>query len=122
MGDRQPHVEVDVREHLREVARLPVVGIAVQQQHVDAARLDQPQETGEQQRVAPVQVEVGVAVARVQLQREPAVDAAPEQVAQQGGVGDPRGPCGPAAASIAPAAATVSAAEGGSGAKSKPKR
>ena len=68
--DGQTDVAAHVREGLGEVARLPVEGIAVQQQdrHPRDRRLAQQPE--QQHRVDPVQVEVAVAEPDVQLQRQ----------------------------------------------------
>ena len=70
MVDGQTDVAAHVREGLGEVARLPVEGIAVQQQdrHPRDRRLAQQAE--QQHRVDPVQVEVAVAEPDVQLQRQ----------------------------------------------------
>ena len=49
----QPGVDVHVREHLREVARLAVVRVVVQEHHRRAGGLDRAQQAGQQQRVTP---------------------------------------------------------------------
>ncbi len=83
MVDAEPDVEVDVREDLREVAGLPVVRVAVQEQQIRPVGLDQLDPRRQEQGVALVQPEVGVAVPGVQLQRQTTVDSCPEQEAQQ---------------------------------------
>ena len=86
----QPRVDVHVREHLGQVAGLAMVGVVVQQHHRHPGRLDRPQQRGEQQRVAAVQVDVAVPVADVELNRQPQVHAAPDEEPLQGLVRDPR--------------------------------
>ena len=69
--DGQADVHEDVVEHLGEVRRVAVERVRVQQQDRDAEVLGRAQERRQVQRVAAEQVEVGVAVADVELQREP---------------------------------------------------
>ncbi|CAO5254357.1 hypothetical protein FAGKG844_680002 [Frankia sp. AgKG'84/4] len=76
---REAKVEVHVPEDLREIRRLSVVRVAVQQQHADARRGDRPQQAGEQQRVAAGEVKVAVAITGVDLHWQPGVHAAPDE-------------------------------------------
>jgi hypothetical protein len=93
----EPEVRVHVREDLRQVAGLPVVRVIVQQHHRRPGWLKRPQQPGQQQRVAPVQVDVPVPVPDVELDRPPEVGAAPDEEAVQHLVGQPRRrPVGPA--------------------------
>src|SRR5262249_22179614 len=66
-----------------------VVRVAVQQDHRRAGRLGSPQERREQRRVGPVQRQVRVPEAGVDLQRQPGVEPSPQQVAQQHRIGQP---------------------------------
>ena len=64
--DRQPAVEVDVVERLRQVSRLAFVGIAVQQH--DRRVTAGPQKVQQMQRIRPVQIAVAVAEPDMKLQ------------------------------------------------------
>ena len=59
-----------MREDAGEVGRLAVERVAVQQDDGHADRLHRPDETGHQRRVGAVRVQVRVAEADVELQRQ----------------------------------------------------
>ena len=86
----QPEVRVHEREDLGQVAGLPVVWVVVQQDHRHAGRLECPQQAGQQQWVAPVEVDVPVAVADMELDRQPLVGPAPDEEPVQHLVGQSR--------------------------------
>ena len=67
-----------------------MVRVVVQQHHGHPGGLDGPQQRGEQQRVAAMQVDVAVPVADVELHRQPQVHAAPDQEPLQRLVSQPR--------------------------------
>jgi hypothetical protein len=62
----------------------------VQQHHRHPGRLKRPQQAGEQQRIAPVQVDVPVAVPDVKLDWQPEVGTAPDNEAVDYLVRQPR--------------------------------
>ena len=71
--DAEADVQVDVREHLGQVAGMAVVRVGVQQED-PRAPLRGPDEVGQEQRIAATQVEVRVPVAGVDLERQAGVD------------------------------------------------
>src|SRR3954451_18917362 len=90
----QPDVDEDVAEDLGEEAGVAVERVVVQQHDRHAGRLGGPQQVGEQQRVAPVQVDVGVPVPDVELHRQLQVDAGQDKNRVHHGAGDPQRPAG----------------------------
>jgi hypothetical protein len=86
----KPEVRVHQREDLGQVACLTVIRVVVQQHDRHPGRLEPPQQAGQQQRIAPVQVDVPVAVADVELDRQPEVGSAPDEEPVQHLIGQPR--------------------------------
>src|ERR1700759_2388269 len=75
----QPGVHVHLREHLGQVSGLTMERVVVQQHARHAGRLQGPQQGRQQQRVAPVQVDVAGAVADVELAGEAQGGATPDE-------------------------------------------
>src|SRR5207342_1733335 len=65
----QADIDEDVAEYLRQVRGVAVERVVVHQQHWYSALLGCPEEWGQSQRICAQQVEVGVAVPDVELQR-----------------------------------------------------
>ena len=80
MIEGEPDVSMDVREHLSQPGRLPVVGMAVQQDDRHPGGLDGGQEVGEQSGVAAMQAHVPVTEAGVDLQGQAEVEPRPQAV------------------------------------------
>jgi len=84
-----------MREDRGEVARLAVVGVAVQEDHVHWERLQLSEEVREQCGVGQVHREVRVTEPRVDLQGEPSLPghprAGPDAEPQQDRIGQPWG-------------------------------
>src|SRR6478609_7395943 len=75
-------------EDLREVTGLAVERVVVQQQDRNPPVLGGPEKAGQQQGVAPSQVDVAVAVPDVELQGEPGLERGPRQPAMHWGADD----------------------------------
>jgi hypothetical protein len=75
----EAEVRMHVREDLRQVAGLPVIGVVVQEHDRDPGRLESAQQVREQERIAPVQVDVPVAVPDVELDGQSEFGAAPDE-------------------------------------------
>ena len=75
----QPDVHLDVLEDLSQIGRLALVRVVVQQQHRHPALLGRPQEGGQPERIGSAQIQVGVPVSDVDLQRKPDLDGGPGQ-------------------------------------------
>ena len=86
---RQPDVHRDVLEDLSQIGRLALVRVVVQQQHRHAALLGRPQERSQPERIGSAQIEVGIPVPDVDLQREPDLDRGPGQPGVHHRMGDP---------------------------------
>src|SRR5215831_18133514 len=75
----EPYMRVDVRQ----VPRLPVIGVAVQQHDLRAHGLHRLDEPGHPGRVATVQHDVGVAEPDMELQRQAEINPGPQNVPEQ---------------------------------------
>ena len=75
--------EVDVREHVREVRRVAVVRIAVEQQHRRADVRAGAQEIGEQCGIGTPQTQIRIAESRVELERQTGLESLPQDVAEE---------------------------------------
>ena len=69
--DRQTNIDEHMAEDLRQIRGLAVERIAVQQQHRHSTLLGRAEERSEQQRICAKQIDVGIAVADMDLQRYP---------------------------------------------------
>jgi hypothetical protein len=81
--DGRAGIEPYVRVHMRQVARLPVIGVAVQQHDLRVQGLHRLDEPGHPSGVATVQHDVGVAKPDVELQRQAEINPGPQDVPEQ---------------------------------------
>ncbi len=79
-----------MRKHLGQVARLPMERVVVEQEdRADALR--GTQERGHEQRVCPMQVQIGIAESRMDLKRQARSGSRPKHVAEQDRIAESRG-------------------------------